>query len=140
MPTRKPPKSGPKLHPENEAFLKRLHDKPLDSATVTSVRYGLLPIFQRQNASKLRQNALSEIIESLVEIDPAITGNAVIAKLKGMVGNGVVTAVTDDNIEWQTRDEDDAGRALPIRIKDTPITAVKDRVYRAKKRLRQKSN
>ncbi|NTW89269.1 MAG: hypothetical protein HGB26_09215, partial [Desulfobulbaceae bacterium] len=83
-------------------------------------------IKQSQNAQKPRPSALENLIEEIMIKNPKIKPEGMLAKLEAKAGNGVIDSITDEEIEWT----DYGGK-----ITDTKISALKDRMFRAKKKI-----
>lgn len=86
-------------------------------------------LVQRQVAGKARHDTLKREIDVLVKENPAITLRALLATLRENAHpGGVIAEVNDDTVVWV----DAKGE-----INDTPITALKARLHRARKILRR---
>jgi hypothetical protein len=82
---------------------------------------------QREASKQRRPNDLQKLIEDIAADLPTITAKQLLEELRKERGNGVIESINDDEgkIEWNNR----------TRVADTPISALKDRLYRAKKIL-----
>ncbi len=96
-----------------------------ETAEYATVVYGTL--LQSERAKKPRPNALTGLILDILRQDMTLSTPQVLARLRTMVGLGVIEAIDDETIDWI----DHRGGA---RI--TNVSALEDRVARAKKAIR----
>lgn len=83
-------------------------------------------LMQSLAASNPRPDDLQKIILNIVRENPAISENDLLRELHRQAF-GVISAIEDGQIEWDSH----TGRA-----RSTPVSALKDRLSRAKKFLR----
>jgi hypothetical protein len=83
----------------------------------------------RRGGTVKKTDALQALIIELVRKAPSLTGSALLERLRTMQGGGVVDDIADGTISFHGRDG---------RIKDAPISGLKDRLSRARKILRSR--
>lgn len=95
--------------------------------TMTALTTHVLQPLQRQHAQKPRPDGLQLIIETIVSKQPDIKANGLLHELRKREGEGVIERIDDEEaiIEWRDSKHPAAS---------TPIKALKDRLYRAKKK------
>lgn len=84
---------------------------------------------QKENAKKSRTSAYTQLIRSIVEHEPTITGRQLLERLRDHEGAGVIESVDDED-----------GKIFWIqggKQKSTKITGLKDALSRAKKNLKK---
>ena len=96
-----------------------------ESASVAIVSYTDMLNLQRNAARAPRMNALSELIIGYVGTNPTISAAEVLSRLQSEIDRQeVIYSIEDGTIEWE---KDGI-------TKFTPSTAIKDRLYRIKKK------
>lgn len=130
MTTRKSRSTKPPLLPTfNPEHVDRIAQKMREGSSQTKdyamVVYG--SFLQSVRAKKSRTSALQRSIEDILEQDSDLTEVEVLARLRTVVGRGVIDAIDEETIDWI----DDRGRP-----RTTNISALKDRVSRAKRKIR----
>ena len=101
---------------------------------------------QRNRASNRRPDALRELIIEMLSGNLNQSWRDIHRSLEKQVGNGILLTVNDEIIEWTSREDritdmliEEPGDEEPgDPVKSIPITALKDRVSRAKIELRGK--
>ncbi len=111
--------------------LMRIGDKISDGSikeTLTTVTTHILQPLQRQRARKPRPDGLQLIIEQIVAGQPNIGTEQLMRELRKQEGSGVIERIDDvqGGIEWRDS-KHPAG--------STEKRALKDRLYRARKKL-----
>ena len=71
-----------------------------------------------------KKGSLQKLIEKIVKKNSAITEKQLLDQLRAEIGQGLITDITQGQIEWCKPNG---------QIVDTPVTALKDRLTRAKK-------
>lgn len=86
---------------------------------------------QQANAKKSRQDALGAMLLEIMERNPAITSDQLLAELRKRERGVVIESINDEEktIEWINKDG---------RPRDTPFSGLKDRISRAQKILRSR--
>ena len=92
---------------------------------------GVLPSYesrvaQQVRAKRARTDALSKLIEKILQETRAETTDEVLAQLRLNIGRGIIETVTDEGIEWTDSDGS---------VETSPISGLKHRISRAKKRI-----
>lgn len=88
----------------------------------------LISYKQRINSQKERPDALQSLIDNIVTRKPTISITDLIDALVKEINFGVISGFEDENIEWQDKNG---------RIKDTPVSALKDRLSRSKNKIKK---
>ena len=83
---------------------------------------------QKAKATRPRADALQKLIENIVENNVKVSNEQVLELLRSLSGKGVIECVTETHIEWTDKNHPAA---------ETLITALKDRVSRAKKKIQK---
>jgi hypothetical protein len=90
---------------------------------VDALNYALT-LHNKRAANSTREDALQKLIIAYVRRNPKATCRQVHAHLETLKGNGVIQDLDDETITWVRPNET---------LADTAVTALKDRVSRAKK-------
>lgn len=112
---------------QKRLLLKQSGHIPSVSTTATySLAFARIGL-NRRAARESRTDVLQELIMSITKEDPTMTWRDVVARMKKYDKKGVIETISDDTIEWVDKNG---------KVKDTPISAIEDRVRRAKKNLK----
>ena len=88
---------------------------------------------QRKRSQLPRQDSLQRLIIQILKATPEARSAKVIAELRKHIG-GSIEQIMDGVIEWH--EEDKRGRNKQWSAEATPLTGLKDRIYRARKFLK----
>lgn len=101
------------------------------STTADYVTTPYLSALQSKKASQVRLDDLQKLIIEIAEIGN-ITMRQLESELRRRVGEGVIVAMTsDDFVEWKTSEG---------ALMKSPISGLKDRLYRAKRQLKKEAS
>jgi hypothetical protein len=84
---------------------------------------------QRKIAQRPRSDALQELIIKIMIDDPGITQEGLSAALERRARQGVIEGIADNRIEFTGKNG---------RVHDAPVSGLKDRMSRARKKLRSR--
>lgn len=107
------------LGPE-QAFASRVGDEQIA---------GLERREQRKRATQPRTDALQGLIIEMLQKHPGFKSSEVVEELNKLIGGGVIESIKDGTIEWRDK-------AHPAGM--TPLSAIKDRVSRARKQIKSR--